>query len=239
MQRPLPRESSPRSIEPKSRKDLIARVSEYYRAAHPSHRNYVRIKLRTDPFTRELLDLVESEGPFGRVLDAGCGRGQYALLLAAAEAATEILGFDHDESKVKAALLADRARTGAEESLAFWMGDVTSAALPERDTILLIDVLHYLSAEDQTAVLERAAAALSPGGRLIIRDTNSSRSFGAKLAAGLERIGWKLGINRGREMRFLGPELTTLTLTQLGLRVRRHTPRGLLKNLVLVGEKRS
>lgn len=217
------------------RSGVLKRVYEAYRGAPPQHRHYVRFKLKTDPFTSELLDLAETLGPFGLTVDAGCGRGQYTLLLAEAGAISGAVGFDHDSAKVKAASEAARAVQGG--LVRFHEGDVRTQPFPRCDTLLLVDVLHYLSAEEQRTVLARAASSLNSGGRLIIRETSAGTSFGSRLAASLEHVGRAVGINRGTQLEFLSPERTSDTLKDLGLFVTRHSPRGVLKNVLIVAQK--
>ncbi|HSS50274.1 MAG TPA: methyltransferase domain-containing protein [Thermoanaerobaculia bacterium] len=48
-----------------------------------------------------------------------------------------------------------------------------TAELPTATVILLLDVLHYLAPADQEALLSRAAAALAPGGILLMRDADA------------------------------------------------------------------
>ena len=51
------------------------------------------------------------------------------------------------------------------------------AAIPPADTVLLVDVLHYVSIEEQDAILDRAAAAVRPGGRLLVREADTERGL--------------------------------------------------------------
>ena len=55
--------------------------------------------------------------------------------------------------------------------------DLRTAELPQADAILLLDVLHYLPAADQEALLARTAAALAPGGVLLIRDADADAGW--------------------------------------------------------------
>ena len=55
--------------------------------------------------------------------------------------------------------------------------DLRTADLPPADAILLLDVLHYLPAADQEALLAKAAAALQPGGVLLLRDADAAAGW--------------------------------------------------------------
>jgi uncharacterized protein (DUF2062 family)/SAM-dependent methyltransferase len=164
----------------------IARTIELYRSARPGDRYYVAGKLRHDPVLRVIIELGVR---LGRTIDAGAGRGQLGLCLAELGLVDTLHGFDADQRKIEVARVAagDRAR--------FEVGDLGSFEFLPCDTILLIDVLHYLPADAQDELLARASRALEPGGRLLLRDVDGA---GPKslLTRGLERIatatGWHL-----------------------------------------------
>jgi 2-polyprenyl-3-methyl-5-hydroxy-6-metoxy-1,4-benzoquinol methylase/uncharacterized protein (DUF2062 family) len=177
--------------------DAASRTADRFRRAGagrgPYH--YARAKLRSDPVTRELA----LRAPLGEVLDLGCGRGQLAIFLLEAAAATRVRGSDWDEKKVA---LARRAAEGLDAS--FERQDLRegSGGAEPADTVLLVDVLHYLDAAAQDALLARAAKLVRPGGRLFVRD--ASRGLGARstLTLAFERIGTALRVNRGERVLF-------------------------------------
>lgn len=210
-------------------------VSELYRQAPAAHRHYVSSKLRLDPLTRELFLLARSGRDFGRVIDAGCGRGQFALLLLILGAGKSVFGFDHDEPKVAAARLA--ASTRFAQNAIFESGDLRNKELPAADSILLLDVLHYLPFTEQSAVLQRMAQALPVGGHLLVRETNHPRSPGARLAKLLERLARLLGFNRGERLDFLAPRELVEELRALGFQVEQQQSKGVLDNVLLVAQK--
>jgi MPBQ/MSBQ methyltransferase len=128
------------------------------------------------PFQRRLAArAVELLAPAAgeRVLDAGCGRGGAAALLAARGA--EVLGVDLLPESVAAA----QARFGADPRLRFAVADVTR--LPVRaagvdlgpgafDAVLCLEAGFHLGAKGRRAFLEEAARVLRPGGRLALVD---------------------------------------------------------------------
>ncbi len=186
--------------------EAVDRTVRRYRDAHRRHRIYVAIKLRSDPVVQALTAL---PGSFGRVLDAGAGRGQFGLLLMELGRADLLSGFDWDADKVKAANIAARGEASFEQ------GDLRTADLPASDTVLLLDVLHYLSGPEQDSVLERAAAALRPGGRLIVREVGEGTGSG--LTKLFERIGARAKMNRARSLEFRPLSAILDKLDQLGL----------------------
>jgi 2-polyprenyl-3-methyl-5-hydroxy-6-metoxy-1,4-benzoquinol methylase/uncharacterized protein (DUF2062 family) len=166
----------------------VRRTQARYASARPADRYYVAGKLAFDPVARLLAEL---PGSFGRVLDLGCGRGQLSLLLLELQKASHVSGIDADARKVETARMA-----GPEAE--FRVGEVTAGALPEADTVLLIDVLHYLPPAEQDALLRSASRALSPGGRLLVREVDAEPSARSATTRALEWLARKTGVNRGR-----------------------------------------
>jgi uncharacterized protein (DUF2062 family) len=208
----------------------VDRTIRRYRDAHRRHRVYVTLKLRSDPVVQALAAL---PGSFGSVLDAGAGRGQFGLLLMELGRADAVRGFDLEAEKVGAANIA----AGGEAS--FEQGDLSTARFAESDTVLLLDVLHYLPRPDQDSVLERAAAAVRPGGRLIVREVG--RGAGSFFTKFFERIGKRLEMNRGRTLEFRALDETIDRLERLGLSCRfedasHGTP---MSNALIVAERPS
>jgi SAM-dependent methyltransferase len=156
----------------------------------------VRGKLRHDPVYFGLLEsgLLPEEG---RILDLGCGRGILLALLhtartlvaadgkaaAASAGGPELVGFD-----VRPRMVA-QAREALGPSARFEVADLESRSveLPRSRAIILLDVLHYLSEETQESLLERAAAALEPGGLLVIREADAALGARHLLTLAAER----------------------------------------------------
>jgi len=147
---------------------------------------FVRGKLRHDPVYFHLLrrGALPTES---RLLDLGCGRGILFSLLLTARAQAERGLYPADwappphltlfgiEGREKAA---DVARKALGVQAHIETADLTApAALPTADVVLLLDVLHYLPAAAQEDLLARIAAALSPGGLLLIRDADADAGW--------------------------------------------------------------
>lgn len=161
---------------------LIEKTAYRYLAAGMFHWELVRAKLRYDPVYFHLLRqrVLPAEG---RLLDLGCGRGiVLSLLLTAREQAGQgawpagwpeppRLDLSGMEGGTKPAEVARQA-LGAEARIE--VADLRTAEIPEADAILLLDVLHYLPAQDQEDLLARVARALPPGGLLLIRDADAA-----------------------------------------------------------------
>src|SRR5437588_12248379 len=120
---------------------------------------YVRAKLATDPVYEAVFEhLRGSDLP---VIDVGCGVGILALYLRERGFTAPIMGIDHDARKIAIA-----QRVAAMDGISF---SVRDARMPIglRGNVVLLDVLHYFTSDDQSAILRNAATA---GGMILIRD---------------------------------------------------------------------
>jgi SAM-dependent methyltransferase len=165
-------------------KDVAARYH-----SRPAH-YYVRSKLSMDPVGRALHGLGEKER-FGSVVDVACGRGQFGLLLRVSGLCDGLVGFDWDGGKVTNA----NAAAAGFDDVRFEQGDVREVEIPRADTVLLVDILHYLTVPEQDALLVRAARAARR--RVIVRDVDPDRGATSVLTQSWEWVTTTLGYNRG------------------------------------------
>jgi demethylspheroidene O-methyltransferase len=105
-----------------------------------------------------------------RVLDAGCGAGVYGAACLAARPDVLVTFVD-----APPALAAARAHLAGRPALAgraaFVAGDLRCAPLaPTHDVAVLANVLHLLDPPAAAAVVGAVAAALVPGGTLVVKD---------------------------------------------------------------------
>jgi 2-polyprenyl-3-methyl-5-hydroxy-6-metoxy-1,4-benzoquinol methylase len=98
----------------------------------------------------------------GRVLDAGCGTGEHALL--AASLGFDTTGIDGAPRAIEKAQAKARER-GVD--VRFVVGDVLElASFGERwDTVLDCGVFHVFDDDERVVYVDNLAAAVSPGGR--------------------------------------------------------------------------
>lgn len=223
----------------------VERVAARYsppEGATPAQRtrfHYVRFKLLGDPVARLIADIAgDRPAALGEVLDIGTGAGQLPILLLELGRAARARGFDWDRAKVEDARRASGGKPGAplprsseppgssgeQRSLdaapplaaEFWCADAREAELGEADTVLLIDLLHYFRVEEQDAILRRAAAAVRPGGRLLVREADTERGLRSSITLLEERIFTALQFNRGERVRFRPAREIAALLEQLG-----------------------
>lgn len=141
-----------------------------------------------------LADLVAIEPHLprrGTVVDLGCGRGLFANLLLEASSEREVLGVDPDPRKIAV------ARATARPGLEFRIGDATSVELPTCDAVAIVDVLYLLTLEEQVTAIERAAAAIQPGGRIVVYAQERRADPRFWLGYAQERLATAIGATRG------------------------------------------
>ncbi len=126
---------------------------------------YVRGKLGSDPlFPGALAALRGSTAP---LLDVGCGLGLLAHALHADGQRIAYRGVDIDADKIARASRA-AARAGLVDAT-FDAVDLTRGLPTHAGSVAILDVLQYLDADAQDALLAAAIAMLAPGARLVIR----------------------------------------------------------------------
>ncbi|MCH7642934.1 MAG: class I SAM-dependent methyltransferase, partial [Chloroflexi bacterium] len=116
--------------------------------------------------TSHVFSALRHLSPNGRsILDAGCGRGSYAIRCALTYPKSEIVGCDLDDAAVKKA----QARGDALglQRLHFQRANLTTDLGEDRyDVILCVDVLEHI--ESVELALEAMHRALKPGGHLVV-----------------------------------------------------------------------
>ena len=186
------------------------------RYADAAVRRFVASKLRRDPVFRNLPAHLPARGT---VVDLGSGRGQLALMLAKQAPGRTVTSIDWDERKVDAARAA-AAGAPETEGLAFVQGDARTVALPTAGCVVLLDLLHYFPVSEQDAILARAAAALEPGGRLLVREADAAGGVRFAITRFFERLAVGSGVTRGEGLVFRPAAEIAAALGRLGLAVK-------------------
>jgi SAM-dependent methyltransferase len=229
----------------------VERVARRYgipTSARPLDRarfHLVRGKLLGDPAARLVLELAgEGRATLGSVLDLGSGRGQLALFLLELGSATNVRGTDWDAGKVEQAIRAADAHEGDDPpvsalSATFTRADLREAPLSPADTVLLVDVLHYFPPAQQALILDRAAAAVLPGGRIFVREADVGRGLRSSLTWLEERLFTALRYNRGERVHFRPASEIVRRLQRAGLECEIHEAWGgtPFSNVLVVGAR--
>ncbi|OOG57347.1 class I SAM-dependent methyltransferase [Rhodanobacter sp. C03] len=129
-------------------------------------RGYVMGKLTNDPvYAATVAAIAGTQLP---LLDLGCGIGLLGQYLSAQGHRLPYVGLDHDERKIVAGQRAAQ-RAGLDAMMTLRHAD--AAELPAlHGHVALLDMLHYLPAKRQPALLQAAIRHLAPQGCLIIRN---------------------------------------------------------------------
>ena len=157
---------------------LIDRACEPYRRAGLFAYNFARGKLSGDPVFRTLLERGLLLGR-GHILDLGCGQGLLASWLRAALLCYESGSWPQGwppaptpRSTRGIELMVrdvERARAALGPSCEISQGDIRSTDFGITDAVVILDVLHYMTREEQLQVLKRVRAALPERGLLLLR----------------------------------------------------------------------
>lgn len=123
---------------------------------------YIVGKLALDPAYRAVLEQVRDEK--APIVDIGCGLGLLAHYLRDHGCQAPIIGYDLDAEKIRGAEAA--AHRAGLKDVSFRCGDAADHG-GSSATIVLLDVLHYLSPTQQQVLLERLAR---NNGTVIIRN---------------------------------------------------------------------
>jgi uncharacterized protein (DUF2062 family)/SAM-dependent methyltransferase len=184
--------------------------------------HYLRAKLLGDPAAKLVCDRARREpNAFGSVIDIGTGRGQLPLLLLELGLASSARGVDWDAGKIAQAQAACAAASGdglGRLDAVFTRGDARTSTWEPADTVLLIDVLHYFTLEEQDGILARAAASVRPGGRILVREADTQRAWRSFVTLAEERFFTFVRFNRGERVCFRPVKDIAARLEAAGLR---------------------
>jgi cyclopropane fatty-acyl-phospholipid synthase-like methyltransferase len=157
---------------------LIDRACEPYRRAGLFAYNFARGKFSGDPVFRAMLERGLLLGR-GHILDLGCGQGLLASWLRAAllcyESGTWPQGWPPAPTPRSTRGIelmvrdVERARAALGPSCEISQGDIRSTDFGITDAVVILDVLQYMTREEQLQVLKRVRAALPARGLLLLR----------------------------------------------------------------------
>ncbi len=168
------------------------KINRLYRYQGKYVEEFVRWKMKLDPVFLALDEVVPRRA---HVLDLGCGYGMATHWLATFTDTRTFWGVDYDENKIRVA----QRSAPANPRIEFTHGDVLTCEYPPCDAVLLLDVLHYWTAEKQLAILIKARQALHPGGRLVLRDGARSETVAHSKIHRWEEFATRTGMNRTKE----------------------------------------
>lgn len=162
-------------------RDVARRIAGRFR--RPWHRDYVRNKLRFDPAYAAVAAALAGDDATP-LLDIGCGLGLLGFYLRERGFPAAYRGIDFDAQKIAVAReVADRCFP----DLDFVAGE--AGELPAfQGHVALLDVLHYLPAPAQAALLRDAASRVAPGAALVVRNVLREPGWRFRLTVWEERF---------------------------------------------------
>ncbi len=161
-------------------RDRVRFVNRMFARCAWGDRGFVRWKLRLD----RIFGLLAAENlGSGTVVDLGCGYGMALGFAAFGDSSRRLVGCDLDAHRIAVAREALSA-LNADLSVA----DVRHFELPPAGLILILDVLQYLPADEQLALLKRCCSALAPQGILIFRVHDRERGLWSTITMAFDRL---------------------------------------------------
>lgn len=175
-------------------------------------RYYAHSKFATDPLYGAVYDsLADTDAP---LLDIGCGMGLCSFYLRERGCKFPMRGLDYDAPKIT---LAKRVAAAHAPDLVFETSDARTGLPEHSGSVTILDILQYMDADGQAALLREAAARVSKGGKLVIR-------------TGMEGPGWRFKLTKltdlfaaccfwmkARPICYPRPETLNATLVSCGL----------------------
>ena len=159
----VPRRISDESFEPALR-GHAERVERRYRYMEPYPRLFARFKMKFDPMFTELQGFLNTPKT---IVDVGTGYGVPAVWLLELYPGARLYGIEPDEKRRRTAAWAVGDRGVVIAGRAPDLPDFPGKA----DTVLLIDMIHYVYDRELALLLGRIRKRISPKGLLIIRGT--------------------------------------------------------------------
>lgn len=194
----------------RSLRERIRFVNRTFAGCASFDRGFVRWKMRLD---RIFHILAAQELGTGTVVDLGCGYGMALCFTAFNQPQRRLEGCDLNTHRIDVARQALSVMNA--EPVAC---DVREYQLPSAGLILILDVLQYLSAEEQLALLKRCCASLEPGGRLIFRVHDRERGLWSFFVLAFDRLLFRAE-HVGRRPLMLSAVQYRGTLVEAGMQV--------------------
>jgi SAM-dependent methyltransferase len=163
-----------------------------FRGAPLKVRAHARLRALMFPFEVLLPHLPDR----GTIVYLGCGHGVLTMLAARARPKAQLVGCDVDEGRI--ALARRMSDDAGLPNVHFEIAGAEEAPLDGAQAIACVDVMYLLSESAQEKLVARAAQALVPGGRLLLKEMGTPPRWKAAWNLAQETIavkvvGWTIG----------------------------------------------
>lgn len=146
---------------------------------------YLRVKVAMEKNYETFEKLIPKKAT---ITDIGCGYGFLAYMLNFYSKERIILGIDYDEEKVCVA----NNCFSKNDNVKFVAADASDSKLRQSDIFIMNDMLHYMPYEKQDLLITNCMQNLAEGGKIIIRDGNSSNKEKHEITRFTEMLSTKI-----------------------------------------------
>lgn len=159
----------------------------------PVLEHYTKIKLKFEKCYAPIISLIDKDSS---IIDLGCGYGYVSFLVSELYPETKITAVDYDAEKID---VAKHCFIG--KNIEFIHHNIIDYDLPQANTYIISDMLHYISREEQEKLIIKIVNKLPNNGKIIIRDANSEDKQHHKITRLSEwfSTSWLLGFNKKDE----------------------------------------
>jgi SAM-dependent methyltransferase len=193
------------------------RIATAFLPAHPLGNRwdyyYTRTKLGSDPLYPGVLQALR--GSMAPLLDLGCGLGLLAHALRLDAQTMAYRGVDNDAAKI------ERARSVAGKSdladTRFDVVDLAKGPPVHQGSVAILDVLQYLDAAAQQALIGEVIGMLTPGARLVIRTGLGDSSRRGQTTRVTDRLANLIGWMQSRPRCYPDADAMRTRLADVGL----------------------
>lgn len=176
---------------------------------------YTLSKLRSDPLYPGVLAALR--GTHAPVLDMGCGLGLLAHALRHDGQAQPYYGVDNDAAKIRRGdVVAGRSGLAA---VRFERMDLATTLPRHCGNVAILDVLQYLPASAQQALLQAAADMVDDGSRLVMRMSLADQTRRGRISRLGDRAANLIGWMQFRPRHYPDADQLRAQLEQAGLKV--------------------
>jgi 1-acyl-sn-glycerol-3-phosphate acyltransferase len=173
---------------------------------------YTRVKIGMESYYQMFNQMLPKTGT---ITDVGCGYGYLAYMLKYTSPERSIFAMDYDEDKIS---VAQNNYSNRKLGISFEAADINEYTVNPSDGIVALDILHYLTPEQQVNTINKLMNALNPKGILIIRDANVDYKKKHMFTRYTEFFSTKSGFNKTKPegLSFLSSGLIEKTVAQNG-----------------------